>query len=151
MEWIIRFIIVWIVFILLGGLKWKEFKVNVWCGILSMILHLSIDTFAIHMGFYKITNPIISIFGSSIFFTLGPAFVVGMLFSMTIPQKKWAQVIHVLFYSVAFYIEEYTLIKTGGLKYINWIPYGSIQINILSLITLSWFSIVFLKKGRPIE
>jgi hypothetical protein len=137
------------VFSLLGGWKWAELKKNIWCGIASSILHLVVDTEKIMLGLYRITNPVISIWGSSFFFTFGAAFVSGMLIAMLQPRKKWARVLHVLIFTFIFTIEEYMLVKTGAVVYVRWsIITGSFPINIMAITSLSWFSIVILDKGR---
>ncbi len=149
MEWIIHFAAIWTVFSLLGGWKWVELRKNIWCGIVSSVIHLIIDTERITLGLYKITNPVISIWGSSFFFTFGAAFVSGMLIAMLQPRKKWARVLHVLLFTFIFTIEEYMLVKTGAVVYIRWsILTGSIPINLMAITSLSWFSIVVLDKGR---
>jgi hypothetical protein len=148
-EWIIHFIAIWIVFTLLGGWKLKELKKNIWCGIFSIAMHVVIDADRIALDLYKITNPVISIFGSSFFFTFGASFVAGMLIAMLQPRKKWARVFHVFIFVLIFTVEEYMLVKTGAVVYIHWdILVGSIPINIMAISTLSWFSIVVLDKGR---
>jgi hypothetical protein len=148
MEWIIHFIAIWIVFTLLGGWRREELYKNIWCGILSSIIHLIVDTERITHGLYKINHPVISLWGSSFFFTFGAAFVSGMLISMLQPRTKWAKVFHVLVFSSIFTIEEYMLVKTGAVEYINWcLIWGSLSINVLAITTISWFSIVVLGKG----
>jgi hypothetical protein len=150
MEWIIHFVAIWTVFTLLGGWKWVELKKNIWCGIVSSALHLNIDTLRITLGLYKITNPIISILGSSFFFTFGASFVSGMLIAMLQPRKRWARILHVFIFTLLFTVEEFMLIKTGAIIYIHWsLIFGSIPINILAITSLSWFSIVVLEKGSP--
>lgn len=149
MEWIIHFVAIWTVFSLLGGWNWEELKSNIWCGIVSSAIHLIIDTDRIQGGLYKITNPVISILGSSFFFTFGAAFVSGMLIAMLQPKKKWARVLHIFLFTLAFSIEEYMLVKTGAVVYIHWkLLTGSLPINLLAITSLSWFSIVILDKGR---
>lgn len=149
MEWIIHFTAIWIVFTLLGGWKLEELKKNIWCGIFSSAMFLVVDTYRIVLGLYKITNPVISIFGSSFFFTFGASFVAGMLIAMLQPRKKWVRVFHVFIFVLIFTIEEYMLVKTGAIVYLHWsILAGSMPINIMAISALSWFSIVVLDKGR---
>lgn len=149
MEWIIHFVAIWIVFSLLGGWKWEELRKNIWCGIVSSAMHLIIDTDRIKLGLYKISNPVISIWGSSFFFTFGASFVSGMLIAMLQPREKWTRVLHVFIFTLAFTIEEYMLVKTGAIVYIHWsLIAGSIPINIMAITVLSWFSIVILEKGK---
>ena len=148
MEWIIHFVAIWTVFTLLGGWKREELKKNIWCGIVSSALHLIIDTERISLGLYKIVNPVISIWGSSFFFTFGASFVSGMLIAMLQPRTKWAKILHVILFTIVFTIEEYMLVKTGAVIYNRWSLFkGSIPINILAITFLSWFSIVVLEKG----
>jgi hypothetical protein len=86
MERIIRFIAIWIIFFFL--VDWKELKINIWCGVFTIVLQMIIDTIFIKNGFYKIEEPIISIWGSSLFFMLGPVFVVAILLSQFQPHKR---------------------------------------------------------------
>ncbi|MGE5631043.1 MAG: hypothetical protein ACM3TR_08105 [Caulobacteraceae bacterium] len=149
MEWIIHFTAIWIVLSLLGGWKWAELSTNIWCGTASIILHLIIDTERIRLGLYRVENPVISIFGSSLFFTFGASFVSGMLIAVLQPRNRWVRILHVLIFTAVFTIEEYMLVKTGAVVYINWsLAGGSLPVNLMAIMSLSWFSIVILGRGR---
>lgn len=145
MEWIVRFIAVWILFFLL--IDWKELKINIWCGVFSIILQLSMDTVFISNGFYKIGNPIVDILGSSLFFVLGPVFVVAILLSQFQPSKRGFQVIYVILLALIFDLEEYLLTIREEVIYINWNFLSSSIINFILMMSLSWFSIIVLKRG----
>lgn len=145
MEWVIRFIGIWTIFILL--VDWKEFKINVWCGVFSIILQVSVDTLFIKSGYYYIKTPIVNVFGSSLFFILGPAFVAAMLLSQFQPHKRWLQILYVIVFSFVYDIEEYMLIIRKELVYTNWNLLTSIVFNFVLMASLSWFSIVVLKRG----
>lgn len=145
MEWVVRFVAIWTIFFFL--VDWKELKVNIWCGIFSIALQLSVDTVFIFNGYYNIPNPMISVFGSSLFFILGPVFVVGILISQYQPSKRWAQVLYVILLSLVYDFEEFLLIIRKALIYTNWSLITSIGYNLILMMSLSWFSIVVLKRG----
>ncbi|WP_035571064.1 hypothetical protein, partial [Halonatronum saccharophilum] len=93
MEWIIVFIKSWILLYLLVDLK--RLKVNIWCGVLAVALQIAIDTRAISRGWYHINRKGISILGSSLFFTLGPVLVIGILMAQYHPRKRWLRIVNV--------------------------------------------------------
>ena len=144
MEWIILFIISWILFFLL--VDYKTLKINILCGLFAMIVQLFIDfEFTTHK-YYVINNNSISLFGSSLFFVLGPVFVIGILLAQYHPKKKSLIIVHCISLIVLFTLQEYLLVLTNSLHYINWDVWNSIEINSMAIFSLSWFSIVFLKK-----
>jgi hypothetical protein len=146
MEWIILFLICWILFISLVDLK--TLKINIWCGIMAVLLQLSIDSQAITHGFYRINNPVISILGSSGLFVFGPVFTIGVLFAQFHPVNKWMRIINVLVIAGIFSIQELFLISRHVLVYLSWHYIDSITVNICAIIILSWFSIVILYKRK---
>jgi hypothetical protein len=117
MEWVVRFIAIWTIFFFL--VDWKELKVNIWCGVFAAILQTLVDAVFIANGYYKIPNPIINIFGSSLFFILGPAFVVAILLSQYQPGKRWMQVLYVILLSFVYDFEEFLLTIRKALIYTN--------------------------------
>lgn len=145
MEWVIRFIAIWAVSFFL--VNWKEFKINIWCGVFSIALQMTIDTIFIKNGYYRIEDPIISIYGSSLFFALGPAFVPAVLLSQFQPHKRWLQVLYVFIFSAVYDFEEFLLLLRKELIYTNWTYLTSVSFNLILMMTLSWFSIVVLKRG----
>ncbi|MDQ2085567.1 CBO0543 family protein [Herbivorax sp. ANBcel31] len=146
MEWIIRFTAVWILFLVI--IDWKELKINIWSGVFSIVLQIAMDTVFINNGFYKIENPVISIWGSSLFFIIGPVFVIGVLISQYQPSKRWAQILYVFLLAVVYDFEEYLLTIRKELIYTNWNFLSSVIINFILMMSISWFSIVVLKRGR---
>lgn len=149
MEWIVRFVAVWLLFILLVDLK--RLKTNIFCGLFSIALQTAIDTVYISHGYYKITDPVISIFGSSLFFIIGPVLVIGILLAQFHPTKKWMQLLYVILLSGINDIEELLLIYRKALVYINWDLLASAVINLIIMICLSWFTVLFLKRGEALK
>ncbi len=147
MEWIIFFVFSWVMFFML--IDFKKLKKNVWNGVLAILLQYAVDTQAVLHGFYKIENPIISIRGSSVFFVLGPVFVIGILMAQYHPSKKIFIVANVLVLAGLYTLAEVFLLKTGVLVYTNWHSTDSIVVNISAMIILSWFPIVVL--GRKVK
>ncbi len=148
MEWIIIFIINWILFFVL--IEWRLLKKTLWCGVFAMLLQLMVDTQAISHNLYEIRNKNIDLFGSSAFFVFGPVLVIGTLYSQYHPKKWWLRVIHVIIVSSLYSLEEYFINKSGQLVYINWHLFDSIVVNISAMIILSWFTAVVLDKERSI-
>lgn len=145
MEWIVRFVGVWTLFFLL--VDWKELKVNIWCGIFSMFLQTAVDGLYIKHGFYKISDPVIEVFGSSLFFLMGPAFVIAILIAQFQPSKRWAQILYVILLSAVYDFEEFLLLVRKELVYVNWSFITSVIFNLILMMSLSWFAIVVLKRG----
>jgi hypothetical protein len=150
MDWIILFIISWAFFFLV--VDWKRLKVNIWCGLLAVLLQTAVDSQAISHKLYNINNPVIDIWGSSLLFVLGPVFVIGTLLAQFHPSKKWLILANVAVVSGLFSLEELFLIVHKDLIYTNWHYNDSIVVNICAMTVLSWFSIVILnspkKEGR---
>lgn len=144
MEWIILFIVSWILFILLVDLK--KLKRNIWGGILAVALQYSIDTNAMVHELYKINNPVIAIKGSSLFFILGPVIVIGTLLAQFHPQKKIFIIMHIIILAALYSLQEIFLLMTEVLEYLNWHFYDSVVVNIAAMTLLSWFSLVVLGK-----
>ncbi len=144
MEWIILFVVSWALFIVLVDLK--KLKYNIWSGLFAALMQQTIDSQKMSHGFYSLENLILSINGSSIFFTLGPVLVVGTLFAQYYPDRSWARITAVVILAGLFSMQEHFLVLRKDVIYLNWYFYDSITYNILSMITLSWFSIVILNK-----
>lgn len=145
MEWIILFIVSWIIFFLLAD--WKKLKLNIWCGLLAVSFQLIIDNTAMHHKLYDIKNPVLHFLGSSAFFGFGPVFVVGILLAQYQPVKWRMKVLHVIVLTCLYSAEELLLSSRKVLFYTNWHFHDSLFLNLISLATLSWFSIVVLNKG----
>ena len=145
MEWAIHAIAVWIVFLIL--VDWKELKVNIWCGIFAIAIELTFDTFAMDLQLYKVSNPIISLWGSSAFFIFGPALCIGTLLSQYQPRKRWARIYITLFIAVAYTAEELLVATRHALIYLSWNIGLSAIVNLLTIISLSWFATVILQRG----
>lgn len=146
MEWLIVFIVNWVMLFLL--IDWKAIKINVWAGFSATAMQMFVDTQFISHKLYIVHNPIINVMGSSFFFLAGPVFVVGILFAQYHPYKKWAIILHVALISLLYSLEEYFILLRGKLEYINWHSFDSIGINIGAISLLSWICIVILGKGR---
>lgn len=144
MEWIIIFAVSWVVFFIL--VDFKEFKLNSMCGVLAIFLQLSVDTNMMEHGLYKIHEPIIDILGSSVFFGLGPVFVIGTLIAQYHPEGRLLRLLNILVLTTLYTIQEVMLINAGVLEYTNWHVIDSILINVFAMTILSWFAIVVLNK-----
>ncbi|MFZ5966893.1 MAG: hypothetical protein ACOYVK_06935 [Bacillota bacterium] len=145
MDWLIFFIFSWGLFFLIGD--WKELKINGWCGIFAGIVALITDYQSILWGKYQIHNKIIDLFGSSLFFTMGPVFIIGALLAQYHPKKRWMIVLNVFVLTILYSAMEWMLVQRGMVEYVHWTLWESIRINAISITMFSWFSIVILNKG----
>lgn len=149
MEWILLFITNWVVFLLL--VDWRKLKINIWSGLLAIIMATTVDFFNTINGRYIIRNSIISILGTSLFFLIGPVFVIGTLLAQYHPRKKSLTILNTIILFILYSSTELILVFRGTVEYLNWNFYDSLIINIGALSTLSWFSIVLLDKWRVEE
>lgn len=145
MEWITFFAASWILFFALGLWRWKECKADYLGGIFSVCMQLYVDTLNIHEGNY-VVDPVISLFGSSFFFTFGSVFTMGVLYVHYFPAKRWARILYLLFFFSSFNLQEYLLLKREVLKYIDWSFLHSMAVNFAAVAVLGWFALVVLKK-----
>ncbi len=149
MEWLILFLINWILFFAL--IDWKTLKTNIWGGVFAACMQIFVDSQFISHGYYRIHRPIISVLGSSLFFILGPVFVIGVLFTQYHPAKKWAVILYVPVVSTMFSIVEFFLLKRKALEYMNWQQIDSIGVNIAAIGLLSWVCITILDKRKDLN
>ncbi len=145
MEWIILFVVSWILLILLVDLK--ELKKNIWCGLTAVSMQLMVDTNAMTHKLYSVENPVVHISGSSLLFVLGPVFVIGVLLSQFQPMKRWKAVLYVVVLTALYSIQELFLTIRKVLIYHNWHFVDSLVVNLSAIIVISWVSIVVVKKG----
>ncbi len=144
MEWIILFISNWIIFLLL--VDWKEFKINMWAGGAGIVLAVVVDFLNTLQHRYIIKSLVIDVFGSSLFFLLGPVFVVATLMAQYHPAKRWMILLNVFVIALLYSLMELILVYRGVVEYINWQYIDSIMVNIGAIVILSWFSMVVLNK-----
>lgn len=145
MEWIVYFVLNIIVFIIL--VDWKDLKRNMWGGILAIVLACTVDSHKVADNKYQLTNLIIEVHNTSVFFLTGPAFVVGTLLVQYHPTKKFWTIANIFVLTGLFSAMEYSLVSRGVVKYIKWNYFDSIIINFAAIMTISWFSMVVLNKN----
>ncbi len=146
MEWIILFLVSWILFFAL--VDWRMLKRNIWCGAVAVALQLLVDTTGINYGFYEIKNSSLNIWGSSVWFILGPVFVIGVLISQYHPSGYKLRIVNVFMLTALYSVQELLLVLTKALVYTNWTYVNSLQVNVSALVLLSWFSIVVVGRER---
>ena len=149
MDWVILFIVSWVLFILL--VDWKKLKINIWCGLLAIALQISIDSQAMHRSFYKVAKAVANIGGSSAFFVLGPVLVIATLLAQYHPHKRWMRILNIFVFSGLYSLQELLLLARGNLLYLNWDFIDSVIVNIVVMSVLSWFTIVVLDKSGGLE
>ncbi|MCG8542334.1 MAG: hypothetical protein MJA82_20730 [Clostridia bacterium] len=144
MEWIILFFGNWIIFLLL--VDWRGLKINIWSGLLAILAATVVDFCNTMHGRYMINRPVICVLKSSLFFLIGPVFVIGTLFAQYHPKKRWLIILNVLVIFTLYSFVELTLVARGAVEYVKWNFLDSVLVNISVITMLSWFSIVVLKK-----
>ncbi|WP_432661816.1 hypothetical protein R9X47_14720 [Wukongibacter baidiensis] len=144
MEWIILFVANWIIFLLL--VNWKELKTNMWAGLLASSMAIIVDFCNISHGRYTINRPVICILDSSLFFVLGPVFIIGTLLAQYHPKRRLLSVLNVIVIFIIYSSTELILVYRGAVEYLEWHFYDSLIINIGAILIISWFSIVVLNK-----
>lgn len=147
MEWVILFCASWILLIALVDLK--ALKVNIWAGFYSILMQLLIDAIAMYHGLYEIRKLIIPhLFGSSVFFTFGPVFVIGTLMAQYHPAKRGLAIINVLILTVLYSCQELFLVFAGCVVYTGWHFHDSLYVNIVVMTSISWFIVFILDKRK---
>ncbi len=144
MEWVTYSTLNWIIFFLL--VDWKTLKKNMLGGFLAIAFACIVDSHKVQHEAYYLKNLILELHETSVFFLLGPAFVIGTLIVQYHPAKRWLVVVNVFVFTGFFTAMEYTLVEIGVIEYIHWHYYDSIIINFAAFFTLSWFSIVVMNK-----
>ncbi|OPX90460.1 MAG: hypothetical protein A4E53_01012 [Pelotomaculum sp. PtaB.Bin104] len=134
-AWLISAVIALVVFFLL--VDWSRIKYTLWGGVFASMLQILVDTGAMRLNLYRVET-IISILGSSVFFTFGVVFTIGVLFAQTLPESHWLQALNILLIVALFSAEEYLYLQIGVLEYINWSHSASIFINLLVFTSFSW-------------
>lgn len=134
-AWPISAVIAWIIFFLL--VDWSRLKYTIWGGVVASILQILVDTAAMKMDLYHVKT-LIYILGSSVYFTFGVVFTVGVLFAQSMPVSRWMQGLNMLIVVALFSIEEYLYVKIGVLEYTHWNHPASIFINLLVFTGFTW-------------
>lgn len=146
MEWIILFLANWVIFLLL--VDWTKLKTNMWSGLLAIVIAIVVDCCNTINGRYTINDNIIDVLGTSLFFLIGPVFVIGTLLAQYHPQRKRLTILNVIVLFILYSSTELILVLRGAVEYLDWNFYDSLIINIGAISVLSWFSIVVLNKWR---
>jgi hypothetical protein len=147
MEWLILFIISWLLFFIL--VDFKKLRIHVWSGLLAAFIQLVFDAKALSTELYRIPGSTLKLWGSPIYFTFGLVFVVGVLFSQYHPQKNQLIIAHVFVITILYTLTEILLVQRGAVIYLSWNILNSLLINSGVILILSWFSIIlFHQKGE---
>ncbi len=134
-AWLISAAAAWIIFFLL--VDWSRLKYTLWGGLSVAGLQLMVDSGAINMHLYRVIY-LVKFLDSSVFFTFGVVFVVGVLFAQTLPSSRWLQALDILVTTTQFCLLEFLFIKIGVLEYLNWNQAASTVINFLAIISYAW-------------
>lgn len=134
-TWLISAAVAWIIFFLL--VDWSRLKYTLWGGLSVAALQLLVDSGAMNLNLYLV-NAQVKLLDSSVFFTLGVVFVVGVLFAQTLPSSSWLQALDILITTSLFCWLEFLYLKVGVLEYLNWNQAASTVINFLAIISYTW-------------
>ncbi|MFA4884551.1 MAG: hypothetical protein WC601_02020 [Desulfotomaculaceae bacterium] len=134
-AWLISAVVAWIIFFLL--VDWTRLKYTLWGGLSVVALQLLVDSGAINMHLYRVIY-LVKFLNSSVFFTFGVVFVVGVLFAQTLPSSRWLQALDILVTTALFCWLESLFLKVGVLEYLNWNQAASTAINFLAITSYAW-------------
>jgi|LSQX01.2.fsa_nt_gb hypothetical protein len=149
-EWFYSSIIGGILFFLL--VDWKVFSVNVWGGIASLILELYQDGVAAAIGMYHFRKTILTLFDVPVFFAVGVAFTMGVLFLQYLPENTDLQFLHLLVFVIGFLIFEYIVTTYEMLVSPYWGLTASFFDNLLIFGSLLWLKqfVLYVRCGKKI-
>lgn len=136
MPWLTLFLLSWLLFALLADRR--RLALVWWTGLAAVALQLLVDTSAIRSGYYRIEDAVVSLHGSSLFFTLGPVLTGGTLFGMYLPRGWAARTANVLVWTGVFCSVESLLLGSGALIYLNWSKVTSAIIDLMVFTVLTW-------------
>lgn len=134
-AWLVSAIVSWIIFFLL--VDWSRIKYTLWGGFITSALQLVVDTGAIHLNLYQVES-VYYILTSSVFFTFGVVFTIGVLYAQTLPENRWMQALSIVVATTLFSSQELLFLKIEVLEYINWRHAASVFVNILVFISYTW-------------
>jgi hypothetical protein len=137
-PWIILFVLSWLLFALLADRRQQALVW--WTGLGAVALQLLVDTCAIRSGYYRMADPVVSLYGSSLFFTFGPVLSMGTLFGMYLPRGPLARAANVLVWAGIFCSMEHLLLGSGALVYLNWNKAMSTVIDLMVFTVLTWIA-----------
>jgi hypothetical protein len=144
MPWVISFVESWILFFLLTDNR--NLKKNIFGGVLALLLASLVDYGGQKLELYRFYEIIIPWATCSAFYKFGPIFTMGILFCQYVPRNKWLQIAHIIACSILYMLLELLIISTGVAEYIHWNILASFFINLLTFTSLTWFTLVFLRR-----
>ena len=149
MKWVFCAVICWIVLLLV--VDYKRLKVLIFSGLLALISQLLVDGFAIDEDFYVINDPAIPIFGSSMFFSIGIVFPMGILVAQTTTRgRKW-QTLNVIAWVFLFTLFEVLAVNFEMMVHVDWTYSLSVVINVMVMVLITWFTEHFLMPRMELE
>lgn len=147
MLWVVAGVTGWIALFILKEERslWKSFL----GGLIAVIFQLLVDINNIELNLYQFHNASFQLYDNiSVFYTLGIVFSMGTLFTYHLPMGRWLKLVHIMVFSVLFYLLEVVLVRAGYFTLINWNMTGSLLINIFSLTSLAYLTEEFELRGR---
>lgn len=149
MKWVFCAVISWIVLLLV--VDYKRLKVLSFSGFLALIAQLLVDGFAIDEDFYVINDPAIPIFGSSIFFSIGIVFPMGILVAQTTTRMRKWQTLNVIAWVFLFTLFEVLAVYFKMMVHVDWTFSLSVVINVMVMVLITWFTEHFLMPWMELE
>lgn len=137
-EWIVTFIISWIIFFML--VDKRRLKYTAWGGIMAMVIQLCVDTGAVKLGFYYVVTAI-KLGGTSALFTFGAVFTMGTLFVQFIPKDPRLKAAHIIATATLFLGLEYLLVLRNIVVFLNWSLWVSYITNIVVFIFITLLAV----------
>ncbi len=150
-KWFFSFVIGWIIFFAL--VDFKKININIWGGITAVILQLVHDTEGDISNFYHVHDAGLWILKSSVFFTFGLVFTMGVIFFQFIPGNWKLKLLHVLVFVAGFLLFEFIVLKNGMLTYVHYNFWLSVADDILVTLTLVWTKgfVLYIHKAKRKE
>ena len=139
MPWFFPFLLSWLLFAVF--LDCNRLKETLPFGFITMAMELLVDISAVKLGLYDIDLQVVNFFGVSLFFTIGPAFTLGILYVQNIPKNKLMIVINTVVWALMFMAEEVLWVREGAIVYINWSHIKSLCVDIgaFTLLTVLYY------------
>lgn len=136
MPWVITAIVSWVLLYFLVDVTYL--KRTIFGGVFTITIASLVDWGGQQLDLYKFHDVIIPWAGCSIFYKFGPVFVIGVLFTQYLPQKRYLQILNIIVISTLYLSMEVLILQTNVAEYINWHILASFIIDLAALTSLTW-------------
>lgn len=113
---------------------------SLWAGVFAVFFQIVIDYFAIKTNLYTLENTgLYKVFDIiPVVYTLGLVFPMGTLFAYHLPYRTGLKFMHIIIFSLAFWLVEGVMIQAKYLVYLNWTDSLSLVVNLLVFMSLAF-------------